>query len=453
MDLELGTIDLVPLLVTFTAVLCAILYFATQDDRDFRVPGCRRLGLVNQSNMDDQYSTEHSGKGERTDCRVKALFVYPIKSCGIIELSESDVVATGLRHDRQFCFAQLCTEEAEKSATDMAVNEKWKHTWKFITQRKFAQLSQIYLELWIPDTSSPDYSPDLEWVRSGGCLVCRFAFTPDWEWSGFLKRETLKDIWMILEAKLINRSLTAEPVLTFRLPLAPDATRSAKYTREVMKIWKDSPEALNVTSEIPPETLAKLKYFLGISNPLSLFMVDPKKRRDVFRNAPTKEEAGYQPGTGFADSYPLSIMGLASVHDVASKMPAKSRIDLSALRFRANIYVTGGPPFVEDSWKLIRMGSLSYHVSCRTTRCELPNVDPVSGERHKQQPLLTLKRTRANVDKGAGLNPCLGMQMVPLLKDETGSEVIAVGDSVDVLETGEHFYVRMFKPGEQVIST
>ncbi|KAF1344115.1 MOSC domain-containing protein [Delphinella strobiligena] len=442
-----------PLFVTFIGVLCALLYYATNNDTDSRVQGCRRFGMVNRSNMDDQYSAEYDGKDESTDYRVKALFVYPVKSCGIIELSESDVVATGLRYDRQFCFAQLCTEEAEKSANDMAVNKKWKHTWKFITQRKFAQLSQIRTELWTPDTSSPGYSPDLEWIKSGGCLVCRFAFTPDWEWSTFLKRETLKSIWMILKAKLSNRSLAAEPTLSFRLPLAPDATRITKYSREVMEIWKDAPEALNMTPEIPPETLAKLKYFLGISNPLALFMADPRKRRDVFRNAPTKEEAGYQPGVGFADAYPLSIMGLASVHDVASKMPAKSRFNLSAMRFRANIYVTGGPPFVEDSWKLIRMGSLSYHVSCRTTRCELPNVDPVSGQRHKQQPLLTLKKTRANVDRGAGPNPCLGMQMVPLLKDETGSEAIAVGDSVDVLETGEHFYVRMFKPGEQVLST
>lgn len=99
------------------------------------------------------------------------------------------------------------------------------------------------------------------------------------------------------------------------------------------------------------------------------------------------------------------------------------------------------------------MGKLTYHVSCRTTRCELPNVDQDTGERHRQEPLRTLKKSRAYVDKGAGADPCLGMSMVPLLEDETSYERLAVGDSVEVLETGEHLYVRMFQPGEQYVST
>jgi hypothetical protein len=33
-----------------------------------------------------------------------------------------------------------------------------------------------------------------------------------------------------------------------------------------------------------------------------LFMADPLNHRQVFRNAPTIEEAGYQPGVGFADA-------------------------------------------------------------------------------------------------------------------------------------------------------
>lgn len=106
--------------------------------------------------------------------------------------------------------------------------------------------------------------------------------------------------------------------------------------------------------------------------------------------------------------------------------------------------VTGPKAFAEDDWKKIRIGSLVCHVSCRTTRCQLPNVDPETGIADRQEPYLTLKRTRGNVDAGAGPNPCLGMQMVPLLKQETDSEEIKVGDDVEILETGEHFYVRMF---------
>lgn len=305
-----------PLLITILALLYPALYLsskylARKDASDSRIPGCSRLGLVDGSNMTDQYDADHNGHNSTSNGRVKALFVYPIKSCGIIELSEIDVVASGFRYDRQFCFAQLHTEPAESPENEIEVNTKWKHTWKFITQRKVAQLSQLHTELWLPDMSAPDYSPDLECVKSGGCLVCKFAFTPDWEWTSLFELETLKNVWTIIRAKLSARSFSAEPLVTFRLPLAPNSSRLAAYTRETMQIWKDSPEAINVTSEIAPDTLAKLKYLFGLSNPLGLFMADPLKRRDVFRNAPRKEEAGYQPGIGFADA--VSTCPLVSI--------------------------------------------------------------------------------------------------------------------------------------------
>ena len=109
------------------------------------------------------------------------------------------------------------------------------------------------------------------------------------------------------------------------------------------------------------------------------------------------------------------------------------------------VTVTGPPPFTEDKWKSIRIGQLTYHVSCRTTRCQLPNVDQDTGIADRQEPYLTLKRTRAYVDEGAGPNPCLGMQMVPLLQDEKDSEKIAVGQTIHVVQTGDHYYIRMFQ--------
>jgi hypothetical protein len=264
------------------------------------VPGCRRFGLVGRSNMSDQYSPEHNGENldSSVTCKIKALFIYPIKSCKPVEIEHNDVILTGLRYDRQFCFAQLKTEEVEKEEGDLSVNTKWAHNWKFITQRNVPRLSQVDIQVWVPDPSSPSYSPDAEWVKSKGCLLCSFAFTPEWSWN----LDGLKTAFSLLKTKLAQRDVRAEPRLTFRLPIAPDEKRSSKYSREVMKIWKCSPTAINVTSEIPTETLEKLKYFLGVSNPLALFMADPLNHRQVFRNAPTIDEAGYQPGVGFADA-------------------------------------------------------------------------------------------------------------------------------------------------------
>ncbi|GAB7348259.1 hypothetical protein MBLNU459_g6249t1 [Dothideomycetes sp. NU459] len=415
-----------------------------KEDASAVVPGCRRLGLVNQSNLSDEYSPSYSGEGKHQlekCCKVKALVIYPIKSCGHVELGDSDVTLTGLRYDRQFCFAQLVSEKAEKDREDLSVSTEWVHRWKFITQRRHPRLVRISTEVWIPDPLSPGYSANLDYVQTKGCIVCKFGFTPEARYD----MEGLRNAVTIFKAKLCQRSWSAEPTISFKLPIAPDASRSKSYPRETMQVWKDFPEAINISSEIQPDVLSKLKYFLGVSNPLAIFQADPLKHRPIFRNAPTKEEAGFQPGVGFADAYPLHILNIASVQKLASMIPRAPLPKLSALRFRANIYITGPAPYTEDDWKEIRIADTRYHVSCRTTRCELPNVDPDTGIADRQEPLRTLKKERGNVDVGASPHPCLGMQMVPLLKDAGEAERIRVGDEIEVVKVGEHRYVRMFQ--------
>ena len=114
-----------------------------------------------------------------------------------------------------------------------------------------------------------------------------------------------------------------------------------------------------------------------------------------------------------------------------------SRPQLSVRRFRPNIIFTGPEAYSEDSWKRIKIGGADYHVSCRTVRCLLPNVDPITGERHPSEPNRTLKSFR-RIDEGDIKNACIGMQMVP-----AGAESqIKVGDVIEVLETGDHYYIR-----------
>lgn len=135
---------------------------------------------------------------------------------------------------------------------------------------------------------------------------------------------------------------------------------------------------------------------------------------------------------------------MASVHDVASKLPRGNTPTtewkvplLNALRFRANIYITGPPAFHEDNWAKANIGNTPYHVSCRTTRCKLPNVDPATGIADRNEPGTTLNGYRV-IDAGSN-KACLGMQITPLADGH-----VKVGDAIDLLETGEHF----FKAGE-----
>ncbi|KAF1945017.1 hypothetical protein EJ02DRAFT_370177 [Clathrospora elynae] len=410
--------------------------------------GCRKLGLQGPGNFEDQYSKKYAKGGDPTPEKpwtVKALFVYPLKSCAPVELGNSEIIRTGLKYDRQFTLGQQVTSLP-------SMDGKVTSEWHFMTQRKFPRLAKVETEIWVPDPAARGYREDGEWVKSEGCLVVRFPFSPDIDFT----KEGLLNYGKILAARLARKT---EPMLEFRLPFNPPQERikSKGYRNEVLRIWKDSPVALNVSPEIDPEVFAKLRYTLGAANPIALFRIDTNAYREVHKCAPKKEEVGFEPIIGMQDSYPIHIINLASVHDVATAISATKNTSphiwqhtntlVNALHFRANIYITGPPAYAEDTWKKAKITSSSksatdsseksevnLHISCRTTRCKLPNVDLETADIDRNEPLSTLRKYRV-IDEGSK-NACLGMQVTPL---EQG--VVQVGDRVEVLETGEHFFL------------
>lgn len=165
-------------------------------------------------------------------------------------------------------------------------------------------------------------------------------------------------------------------------------------------------------------------------------------------------------------------MNLSSVHKFQLEIPQDAELPrLDVLRFRPNIIrqcpplrfaprhnsanrlaVSGTPAYAEEAWKQVclRQGSSGLYndarlaISCRTTRCKLPNVDPSNGERHPTEPDRSLRKHRA-VDPGAPLKGCLGMQATPLFDRVLGDDReswIGVGMEVEVEETGEHVVVK-----------
>ena len=468
--------------------------------------GCFRLGLQKRSNLSDQYqrpTSRHSSIGQDSvtgNARIKALMTYPVKSCSGVELAASEVGATGLKYDRLFTFAQLVSMQDKSKSSDadgMSESDSdGKHGWRFITQREFPRLALLQTELWITDpragkkarangqgkeeaSTSPskrrkgrrqtrdgsplpqfssdpkpsqDYAQRLEesWAANSGCLVVRFPYEPGFNPFG-LRTETV----------------------TMRLPLVPTSQRAEakKYTSEPISIWRDCPQAINVTNEIGKDALAKLKKFLGGKDELALFRVDERNRRAVTRSLP-KDRPSEEYSVDFGDAFPVHLLSLASIRALDHETPKSAAIKgkLDARRFRANIYVTGTSAHAEDSWKKVTMGRCikprnevrrdrstdssqparpddsrmvetdgEYHVACRTARCKLPNVDPDTGIKDKNEPDTTLRRTR-KVDKGAYPHPCLGMQMIPLFQQG----ILRVGDEIEVLERGEHYYEKMF---------
>ncbi|PKX90636.1 MOSC domain protein [Aspergillus novofumigatus IBT 16806] len=385
--------------------------------------GCRRLGLPpGRSNLHDEFDHKY-GQGTSSDvddkgqplCRVKALFTYPIKSCAAVELDVADVVSTGFAFDRQFCFAEQFAPD-HASASDGKAQPYWDT--RTLRNGHYSRLTLIRPEIWVPDPAAPDYAPDLDEVRSQGVMVVYYS-----------RPAARGHLSYLVKLGIALRLLPRE--LSFSVPLVPPPDRAGAYPSVPVKIWKDTLVAYDYGQHLPHA----LREFLappdvGVSRPLTLFRVEPTHHRQVFRNAPRKEELGFQPVTVFADAYPLNILNIASVQD-------------------------GPEAFAEDHWKRILIrpkavksdadAGIELHVACRTMRCRLPNVDPATGIRHASEPDRTLKSYR-RIDPGDPTNACLGMQCVAAVQEF----VICVGDTISLLETGEHRYIKMLNPGEVV---
>lgn len=436
---------IVCLLVSSAAAFlpCSAAKYHAYRARKLQPRGCRRLGGGGgPSTLSDQFEDRPGVSETSRPVRepsaapwiVKGLWIYPVKSCRGVELRRASVAPTGLQYDRQFSFAQLL----EATANGAASKSEGAPRWRFLTQRQCSSLALVQTELWVPATDSPTYSADGKDVRNGGAIIITFP-NPEATGRSILHR--------------MGRSLGFVPgEISFCVPLDPSdgSIQEDGYVTEQMAIWKDAPPALNMSKHMPEE----LQRFLGLKNRVGLFRVSHGHERRVFRCAPKKEQLGWQPVTGFADAYPIHLQNLATVRDLNKRLE-KDIPRLDILRFRPNLIVTGPKAYDEDSWKRIRVrrnhpppgadgdedqqaaDSHDYYVACRTARCRLPNVDPDTGVRHPAEPDRTLRSYR-RVDPGAGEAACLGMMMVPVERHGT----MRVGDTIELLETGEHHYLK-----------
>ncbi|KQZ70466.1 MOSC domain-containing protein [Nocardioides sp. Root151] len=76
---------------------------------------------------------------------------------------------------------------------------------------------------------------------------------------------------------------------------------------------------------------------------------------------------------------PVSLLGTASVRDLATRMGRPDLVDQSE-RFRSTMLVETDEPWVEDSWvgHDVRVGETVVHVTGRIGRCGVPNRHPVT---------------------------------------------------------------------------
>ena len=82
----------------------------------------------------------------------------------------------------------------------------------------------------------------------------------------------------------------------------------------------------------------------------------------------------------FSDAAPILVAAQASCDWLAERGAELFDID----RFRPNIVVSGSKPWEEDSWSTFTMGAASLHARAPWPRCQIPQIDQVTGERHHE---------------------------------------------------------------------
>lgn len=97
----------------------------------------RKIGLsTSNSNMTDQYDSKYAIPEDTATngaIRIKSIYIYPVKSCGPIELNRALLTKTGFMYDR--CFAIAAETDGK---------------WRFISQRTKPGMARIETELWLP---------------------------------------------------------------------------------------------------------------------------------------------------------------------------------------------------------------------------------------------------------------------------------------------------------------
>ena len=173
---------------------------------------------------------------------------------------------------------------------------------------------------------------------------------------------------------------------------------------------------------------AWLSAYLGYA--VRLVWQDDPRRRSI---SPDHGGLEGEPLT-LADTAPLLLTTTASLARleewVADRDEPSGPRGLAMQRFRPNVVIDGDAdelaPYVEDSWRRIRLGELELRFTERCDRCAITTIDPQTLA-HGKEPIRSLARHRRQDGK-----TWFGVRLAPLT---TGR--IAVGDPVTVQEVAD----------------
>ncbi len=126
----------------------------------------------------------------------------------------------------------------------------------------------------------------------------------------------------------------------------------------------------------------------------------------------------------FADGFPILVTTTGSLAHLNGLLPTPVGMD----RFRPNIVVDTPETWLEDHWRVIRVGAITLRIVKPCARCVITTRDQLTGEQpDPREPLLTLgKHHRAS---NGGI--IFGQNAIPIAPG-----MVSVGDPVEIIESG-----------------
>lgn len=372
-------------LTTFIAIATAstaFVYFRRQ-----------RRNNGNNNHRDDEHPT------------VAELNVYPIKSCGPMNVQSAKVTDIGFAYDR---FAQVSDSDGNYLTPRDKANAKLFHVTPVIVH---------------DDRSSNSNVAHLDLTCAAGSSKSNKSF----------RIKNLNDT--------IEKSATKEvtPMIGPKVKVQDLGDDVAAWLSDVTDI-KDC----RLTA-IGPQY-----HRLVEVNPDQGDAVEDDKNNE---NEDKKTSAA-PPVVSLADEAPFLLTTTSSLKDLNSRLQARGKSQVGMQRFRPNIVVQGTLPWEEDTWKRIRIGGMEFHVWQRCGRCAMTTIDRTTLERGPE-PLATLSTFRER-EKG---QRNFGMHMIPVKSksnnnasmEYTETSLVEVGHKLEVLEYDEQRlkeWKRLFSSSE-----
>ncbi|MBS0637270.1 MAG: MOSC domain-containing protein [Verrucomicrobia bacterium] len=122
---------------------------------------------------------------------------------------------------------------------------------------------------------------------------------------------------------------------------------------------------------------------------------------------------------GFAEAFPFLLISEASLEDLSRRVGMPLRMN----RFRPNLVISNCEPYEEDTWKVIQIGKIIFHLVKPCSRCIVTTINQERAE-VGSEPLLTLASFRKGDDKVYFGQNCV----------HVGSGSLEVGTEISILE-------------------